>query len=145
VFKRNGSEIQFNSIQFSQEYSNQRNVRKEKKNQTRTQDITKFDLKMPTSPGLSTSNNWGWAEALKNSFTLVELGPLHKNGLSSLSVIRVTTHSKRWVTTHSKIKSEWQHTQEKGKHYNSRKVSTTAQKTIYKTITKDQVGRIERS
>jgi hypothetical protein len=89
----------------------------------------------------------------KNNFTLVELGPLHKNGLSSLSVIRVTTHSKRWVTTHSKrwvtthskIKSEWQHTQEKGKHYNSRKVSTTAQKMIYKKITKDQVGRIERS
>jgi hypothetical protein len=31
VFKCNGSGIQFNSIQFSQEYSNQRNVRKEKK------------------------------------------------------------------------------------------------------------------
>jgi hypothetical protein len=31
VFKCNGSEIQFNLIQFSQEYSNQRNVRKEKK------------------------------------------------------------------------------------------------------------------
>jgi hypothetical protein len=30
VFKCNGSGIQFNSIQFSQEYSNQRNVRKEK-------------------------------------------------------------------------------------------------------------------
>jgi hypothetical protein len=28
VFKCNGSGIQFNSIQFSQEYSNQRNVRK---------------------------------------------------------------------------------------------------------------------
>jgi hypothetical protein len=31
VFKCNGSGIQFNTIQFSQEYSNQRNVRKEKK------------------------------------------------------------------------------------------------------------------
>jgi hypothetical protein len=31
VFKCNDSGIQFNSIQFSQEYSNQRNVRKEKK------------------------------------------------------------------------------------------------------------------
>jgi hypothetical protein len=31
VFKCNGSGIQFNSIQFSQEYSNQRNMRKEKK------------------------------------------------------------------------------------------------------------------
>jgi hypothetical protein len=47
---------------------------------------------MPTSPGLPTSNNWGWAETLKNSFTLVELGLLHKNELPSLSVTRVTTH-----------------------------------------------------
>jgi hypothetical protein len=39
----------------------------------------------------------------KNSFTLIELGPLHKNGLSSLSVTRVTTHSK--------TRNEWQHTQ----------------------------------
>jgi hypothetical protein len=31
VFKCNGSGIQFNSIQFSQEYSNQRNMKKEKK------------------------------------------------------------------------------------------------------------------
>jgi hypothetical protein len=31
VFKYNGSKIQFNSIQFSQEYSNQINMRKEKK------------------------------------------------------------------------------------------------------------------
>jgi hypothetical protein len=58
---------------------------------------------MPTSPGLPTSNNWGWAETLKNSFILVELGPLHKNGLSSLSITRVITHSEQ--------KGEWQHTQ----------------------------------
>jgi hypothetical protein len=57
VFKCNDSAIQFNLIQFSQEYSNQRNMRKERKNQTRTQDVTEFGLKMPTSPGLSTSNN----------------------------------------------------------------------------------------
>jgi hypothetical protein len=31
MFKCNGSGIQFNLIQFSQEYSNQRNMRKEKK------------------------------------------------------------------------------------------------------------------
>jgi hypothetical protein len=55
MFKCNGSGIQFNSIRFSQEYSNQRNMRK--KNQTRTQDVTEFGLKMPTSPGPSTSNN----------------------------------------------------------------------------------------
>jgi hypothetical protein len=59
---------------------------------------------------LPTSNNWGWAEILKNSFTLVELGPLHKNGLQRLSVTRVTIHSKRWVTTHSKQEDEWKHT-----------------------------------
>jgi hypothetical protein len=82
---------------------------------------------MSTSPGLSTANNWGWAEILKNSFTLVELGLLHKNGLPSLSVTRVATHSKMWVTTHSK-----------------KNVSTTAQETDYKKITKYQVGRIER-
>jgi hypothetical protein len=38
---------------------------KKGKYQIRTQDVTKFDLKMPTSPGLPTSNNWGWAEILK--------------------------------------------------------------------------------
>jgi hypothetical protein len=57
---------------------------------------------MPTSPGLPTSNNWVWAETLKNNFTLVKLGPLHKNEMSGLLVTRVTTHSKRWVTTHSR-------------------------------------------
>jgi hypothetical protein len=54
---------------------------------------------MPTSPGPSTSNNWGWADILKIIFTLIELGPLHKNGLPSLSVTRVTTHSKQEVST----------------------------------------------
>jgi hypothetical protein len=57
---------------------------------------------MPMSPGPSTSNNWGWADILKRVFSLVELGPLYKNGLPSLSVTRVTTHSKTWVTTRSK-------------------------------------------
>jgi hypothetical protein len=92
---------------------------------------------MSTSSGLSTSNNWGWAETLKNSFTLVELGPLHKNGLSSLLVTRVTIHLKIWVTTHSK--------QEVSDNTLKKKVSTTTQETDYKKITKDQVGRIERS
>jgi hypothetical protein len=54
---------------------------------------------MSTYPEPSTSNNWGWADILKRIFTLVELGPLHKNGLPSLSVIRVTTHSKQEVRT----------------------------------------------
>jgi hypothetical protein len=78
VFKYNDSVRQFNSIQFSQEYSNQKNERKKKKNQTRTQYVTEFELKMLTSPEFLTSNNWNWAEILKISFTLVELGPLHK-------------------------------------------------------------------
>jgi hypothetical protein len=42
MFKCNGSGIRFKSIQLSQEYSNQRNVRKESKDKARTQDITEF-------------------------------------------------------------------------------------------------------
>jgi hypothetical protein len=38
---------------------------KKRKDQIRTQDVTEFGLKMPTSPGLSTSNNWDWVETLK--------------------------------------------------------------------------------
>jgi hypothetical protein len=36
MFKCNGSGIRFKSIQFSQEYINQRNVRKESKDKART-------------------------------------------------------------------------------------------------------------
>jgi hypothetical protein len=61
----------------------------------------------------------------KNDFTLVELGPLHKNGLPNLSVIKVIIHSKRWALQLKKG------------------LSTTAQENIYKKITKDQFGRIE--
>jgi hypothetical protein len=57
VFKCNGSGIQFNSIQFSQEYNNKKNVRKKIKDQTKTQNVMEFGLKIHTSPGLSTSNN----------------------------------------------------------------------------------------
>jgi hypothetical protein len=58
---------------------------------------------MPTSSWLSTSNNWDWTETLKNSSTLVEFGLLHKNELSSLSLIRVTTYSKQKMSdTHSR-------------------------------------------
>jgi hypothetical protein len=39
MFKSNGSGIRFKSIQFSQEYSNQRNVRKESKDKARTHKI----------------------------------------------------------------------------------------------------------
>jgi hypothetical protein len=44
MFKSNVSGIRFKSIQFSQEYSNQRNVRKESKDKARTQDVTEFDF-----------------------------------------------------------------------------------------------------
>jgi hypothetical protein len=54
----------------------------------------------------------------KNSFTLVELGPLHKNGLPSLSVTRVTAHSKRVSDNTLKNVSI---TAQKSEHYNSRK------------------------
>jgi hypothetical protein len=67
---------------------------------------------MPTSPGLSTSNNWGWAETLKNSFTLVELGPLQKWTVKPIGNKSDNTLKKGWVTTHSK-RVEWQHTQNK--------------------------------
>jgi hypothetical protein len=42
MFKCNGSGIQFKSIQFSLEYSNQRNMRKKSKDKTRTQDVAEF-------------------------------------------------------------------------------------------------------
>jgi hypothetical protein len=42
MFKCNDSGIRFKIIQFSQEYSNQRNVRKESKDKARTQDVTEF-------------------------------------------------------------------------------------------------------
>jgi hypothetical protein len=89
---------------------------------------------MSTSPGLSSSNNWDWADTLKNSFTLVELGPLHKNEPPNLSVTRVTTHTKMWVTTHSETRSEWQHTQKtlalqlkKGEHNSSKQFISRSQ------------------
>jgi hypothetical protein len=59
--------VEYNSIRFN----SHKNIaikemwEKKRKDQTRTQDVTKFSLKLPMSPGLSTSNNWGWAEILK--------------------------------------------------------------------------------
>jgi hypothetical protein len=83
-----------NSIQFNYHKNIAiKEIRENKrKDQTRTQDVTEFGLKMPTSSGLLTSNNCGCAEILKISFTFVELGPLHKNGMPSLSITRVTTY-----------------------------------------------------
>jgi hypothetical protein len=58
---------EYNSIRFN----SHKNIaikemwEKKRKDQTRTQDVTEFGLKIPTFPGLSTSNNWGWVETLK--------------------------------------------------------------------------------
>jgi hypothetical protein len=54
-----------NSIQFNSHKNIAIKKMREKKDQTRTQHVTEFGLKMSTSPGLSTSNNWSWAEILK--------------------------------------------------------------------------------
>jgi hypothetical protein len=54
-----------NLIQFSQECSNQRNDRKENKISNKNTRCNGVRLKMPTSLGLPTSNNWGWVETLK--------------------------------------------------------------------------------
>jgi hypothetical protein len=58
---------EYNSIRFN----SHKNItikeiwEKKRIDQIRTQDVTEFGLKMSTSPGLSTSNNWGWADTLK--------------------------------------------------------------------------------
>jgi hypothetical protein len=85
---------------------------KKRKDQTRTQDVTEFGFKNVYVSGTLNLQQLRLSRNTKNSFTLVELGPLHKNGLPSISVTRVTTHSKKvsdntlknkkWVTTHSK-------------------------------------------
>jgi hypothetical protein len=91
---------------------------------------------MPTSPGPSTSNNWGWADIyLKRVFTLVELGPLQKWAAKPIG--NKSDNTLKRVSDNTLKKGEWQHTQEN--------VSTTAQKNVFKKIMKDQVGRIERS
>jgi hypothetical protein len=103
VFKCNGSERQFNSIKFSQEYSNQRNKRKEKKRSNKNTRCIGVRLKNDYVSGTSNLQQFRLSQNTKqNSFTLVEFGPLHKNGLPSLSVTRVTTHSKRVSTTAQK-------------------------------------------
>jgi hypothetical protein len=91
---------------------------------------------MPTSLEPSTSNNWGWANILKTVFTLVELGPLQKWAVKSIGNKSDNTLKNGWMTTHSK---------QEVSDNTLKKVSTTAQKNVYKKITKDQVGRIERS
>jgi hypothetical protein len=62
MFKCNGSGIQFNS---HKNITIKEMWKKERKDQTRTQDVMKFGLKMSTSLELSTSNIWDWADTLK--------------------------------------------------------------------------------
>jgi hypothetical protein len=86
---------------------------KKRKYQTRTQDVTEFGFKNAYASGTLNLQQLRLSRNTKNSFTLIELGPLHKNELPSLSITRVTTHSK--------IRSEWQHTK-KCEHYSSTRV-----------------------
>jgi hypothetical protein len=74
---------------------------------------------MPTFSGLPTSNNWGWAETLKNSFTLVELDHLHKKWTAKSIGNKSDNTLKNMSNNTLKTKDEWQHTQ--------KKMSTTAQ------------------
>jgi hypothetical protein len=78
VFKCNGSGIQFISIQFSQEYSNQRNIRKEKKRLNKNTRCNRVRLKNVYVSGTLNLQQLRLSRNTKNSFTLVELGPLHK-------------------------------------------------------------------
>jgi hypothetical protein len=67
-------------------------------------------------------------------FTLVELGPLQKWAAKPIGNKSDNTLKK---VSDNTLKGEWQHTQ--------KNVSTTSQENIFKKVTKDQVGRIERS
>jgi hypothetical protein len=105
---------------------------------------------MPTSPRPSTSNNWGLVDIFKKGFYTCRTWSLTKMGCQAYRWQEWQHTQERWVTTNSKC--EWQHTQERWVTTHSKcewqhsqeKVSTTAQKIIFKKITKDQVGRIER-
>jgi hypothetical protein len=57
---------EYNSIRFnSHKNITIKEMWEKKRKEKIKQDVTEFGLKMPTSPGSSTSNNWGWAETLK--------------------------------------------------------------------------------
>jgi hypothetical protein len=61
------------------------------KDQTRIQDVTEFGFKNVYVSGTLNLQQLRLSRNTKKSFTLVELGLLHKNGMSSLSITRVTT------------------------------------------------------
>jgi hypothetical protein len=119
-------------------------MREKKKRSNKNTRYNGVRLKMPMSPRLPTSNNWGWTETLKNSFTLVKFDPLHKKWVAKPISNKSDNTLKKVSDNTLKTRSEWQHTQErwtlqlkKSEHNNS--------KTDYMKITKDQVGRIERN
>jgi hypothetical protein len=81
---------------------------------------------MSISPGFPTSNNWGWAEILKNQFY----------------TCRTWSLIKKWAAKPIGNKSD-NILKKMSDNTLKKKVSTTAQETDYKKITNDQVGRIE--
>jgi hypothetical protein len=89
VFKCNVSGIQFNS---HKNITIKEMWEKEKKRSNKNTRCNRVQLKKCLRLRDSQPPT---IEVEPNSFTLVELGPLHKNRLSSLSVTKVTTHSKR--------------------------------------------------
>jgi hypothetical protein len=93
---------------------------KKRKDQIRTQYVTEFDLKMSTSSGFSTSNNWAWAETLKKWFY----------------TCRTWSLIQKWVVkpinnkSDNTLKKVSDNTLKKCEHYSSRKVSTTAHNSL---------------
>jgi hypothetical protein len=68
VFKCNGSEKQFNSIQFSQEYNNQRNERKEKKRSIKNTRCNRVRLKNTYVSGTPNLQQLRLSRNTKNEF-----------------------------------------------------------------------------
>jgi hypothetical protein len=81
MFKYNGSIIQFKSIQFSQEYSNQINMRKKKsKDKTRTQDVTEFGFNNAYVSGTLNLQQLRLSRCIKNGFYTCRIWSLTKMG-----------------------------------------------------------------
>jgi hypothetical protein len=92
---------------------------KKRKDQTKTQDVTEFGLKNAyVSETLNLQQLRLSRNTKKNSFTLVELGPLQKWAAKSIANKSDNTLKKSWVTTHSK---------QEVSDNTLKKVSTTAQ------------------
>jgi hypothetical protein len=85
---------------------------------------------MHTASGLLASHNWDWAETLKNSFTLVELGPLHKKWATKPIGNKSDNTFKNVSDNTLKTKSEWQYTQEMWVTTHIKIMSTTAQNSL---------------